>query len=71
VERLGIIEEIASDTSFQNAENNDVRMQLARFLVPFGTPEKLIKELVMMAKGVNEGKIDLDAIRKKVAKTNV
>jgi len=69
VERLDIIESIAKDDSFQNAQNNDERMSIARFLVPFGTPEKLIKELIMMAKAVLEKRIDLDEIRKKVAKS--
>jgi len=39
VERLMMIDKIANDKNFQSAENNDERMQIARFLVPFGTPE--------------------------------
>jgi hypothetical protein len=65
LERLGIIEAVAADESFQQAINNTERMSIARFLVPFGTPEKLIGEFVVMAKAVNDGRIDLNAIKKK------
>jgi len=69
IERLQTIEEVANDPSFQGAKNKDERVSIARFLVPFGTPEKLIVEFVMMAKAVNEGRIDLNQIRQKVART--
>jgi hypothetical protein len=39
VERLMMIDHIANDKNFKNAKNNDERMSIARFLVPFGTPE--------------------------------
>ena len=71
VERLEVIEQVAGDPSFQQAKNNTERMSISRFLVPFGTPEKLISEYVTMAKAVQEGRIDLNEIRKKVAKSSV
>jgi len=64
VERLMMIDHIANDKNFQNAQNNDERMSLARFLVPFGTPEKLIGELFKMAVAVIEKRIDIKELKK-------
>ena len=68
IERLDLIELLAADDDFANAKKKDERISIARLLLPFGTPEKLIVELAVMAVAVNDGRIDLAAIRKKVAK---
>ena len=42
IERLELIENLAEDENFQNAKKRDERISVARFIVPFGTPETFI-----------------------------
>ncbi len=69
LQRLEVIERIANNEKFQQAENNDVRMGIARLLVPFGTPEKLIKEYVSIAKSMNISVQDLKDLKEQNIKT--
>jgi len=69
LQRLEVIERIANNEKFQEAENNDVRIGIARLLVPFGTPEKLIKEYVALAKSMNVSVQDLRDLKEQNIKT--
>lgn len=64
-QRIEVIEQLASNPVFQQCKNNDERMSIARLLVPYGTPEKLIKELIMLAKSKNIAISDLRDIQEK------
>lgn len=61
-QRINIIEKIATNPVFQKCKTNDERMSIARLLVPFGTPEKLTKELIMIAKSKHISISDLREI---------
>jgi len=61
--RLDIAQRIADDENFKMCKTNDERMSVARLLVPFGTPEKLIKEEMGLAKAINKGRIKIDALK--------
>lgn len=69
--RLDVIKTIAEDESFQMCKTNDERMSVARLLVPFGSPEKLIKEMASVARAVIKGRIDLDKLKAKKEKKTV
>lgn len=61
-ERIDIIENIANNPQFQKCKSNPERMAVARFLVPFGTPEKLITEYVAVAKSMRVSIEDMKAL---------
>jgi hypothetical protein len=58
-QRIEVAERLAMNPIFQKAKNNDERMAVARLLVPFGTPEKIIRELCALAKSSNISISDL------------
>lgn len=66
--RLEVIEHLAMNEPFQNCKNNDERMAIARYIVPFGTPEKLIREFVAVAKSVRISTADLRATQERNVK---
>jgi hypothetical protein len=49
MQRLEIAEKISENPIFQKATKKTERMSVARLLVPYGTPEKIIAELVDLA----------------------
>jgi hypothetical protein len=53
MQRLEIAESLSKHPQFQKAKKKSERMAVARLLVPFGTPEKLIVELVDLATSSN------------------
>jgi len=68
--RLDIIQTIANNENFQMCKSMDERIGVARLLVPYGTPEKLIVENSKMAVGIIKGRINLESLKKmKSAKT--
>jgi len=62
--RLETAEKIAKDKNFQMCRTKDERMSIARLLVQFGTPEKLIVESVALARAIDKGRVDIDSLRK-------
>jgi hypothetical protein len=62
--RLDVIQTIANDENFQMCKSNDERVGVARLLVPFGCPEKLIVENAKMAQGVLKGRINIESLKK-------
>jgi hypothetical protein len=53
MQRLDIAEALAKHPQFKKAKKKSEKISVARLLVPFGTPEKLILELVDLATSTN------------------
>lgn len=68
IARLQVIEKIANNPVFQKAKKLDEKMSVARLLVPFGTPEKLILEFCRIAKSSNISVEDLRSLQEEQTK---
>jgi hypothetical protein len=68
IARLQTIEKIANNPVFQKAKTIDEKMGVARLLVPYGTPEKLILEFLRIAKSSNISVEDLRSLQEEQTK---